>query len=59
MPPKSKPTETWMDAQQYGSLSKEDKDDVAAAVEAYEIEVAAAEKKLAGKIAGITDGKLS
>ena len=51
------PTETWMDAQQYGSLSKEDKEAVAAAVEVYEIEVAAAKKKMAETIAGITDMK--
>jgi hypothetical protein len=53
----SPPTETWMDAQQYASLSKTDKDAIAAAVEEYENDVAAANKKLAETIATITDGK--
>ena len=52
----SPPTETWMDAQQYASLSKADKDAVAAAVEAYDNEVAAASKKLAETVASITEG---
>lgn len=53
----SPPTETWMDAQQYGSLPKSEKDAIAGAVEEYEKDVAAANKKLAETIALITDGR--
>ena len=53
----SPPTETWMDAQQYASLSKVEKDAVAVAVEEYENDVAAANRKLAETIASITEGR--
>lgn len=59
MPRKDPPNETWMDAQQYASLSKTDKDAVAAAVETYDNEVAAASKKLAETVASITDMKFN
>jgi len=47
----------WMDAQQYSSLSQDEKNAVAAAIEEYEKVVAAAKKKLADDIALITIGK--
>lgn len=58
MPRPDPPNETWMDAQQYASLSKTDKDAVAVAVETYDMAVAAAQKTLAETIATITEGKL-
>ena len=58
MPPLDPPTETWMDAQQYASLSKTEKDAIAAAVETYENEVSAARKRLTETVAQITEGKV-
>jgi hypothetical protein len=57
MPPKSKPTEFWMDASQYAKLSAEDKKLVSAAIETYETDVAAAEKKVTDAVADVTNGK--
>ena len=57
--PNSHSLELWMDSKQYASLSKEDKAAVAAAIEMFDIAVAAAKKQLADTIADITDGKLT
>ncbi len=59
MPPKSKPTEFWMDADQYAQLSAQEKKAISAAIETYEKEVAAAEKKVTDKVADVTNGKFA
>jgi hypothetical protein len=58
MAKKDPPTEVWMDAQQYAKLSASEKKAVSAAVETYETEVAAAEKKMTDTIADVTTGKV-
>jgi len=58
MPKKDPPTEVWMDAQQYAKLSADEKKAVSAAVQLYETEVAAAEKKMTDTIADVTSGKI-
>jgi hypothetical protein len=57
MPPKSKPTEFWMDAQQYAELSAKEKKLVSAAIETFDKDVAAAEKKVTDAVADVTNGK--
>ena len=59
MPPKSKPTEFWMDASQYAQLSAKEKKDISAAIETYEKEVATAEKKVTDAVADVTNGKFA
>ena len=57
MPPKSKPPEFWMDAQQYASLPADAKKVVSAAIKTFEIAVAEAEKAVTDAVADAVNGR--